>query len=229
MKRTFLCLVTLFFALHLSAQEEIHRNKFIIGGNIYFYKQKNNTPDTYLYIFYNQYEYTTTTLSLNPYIGRELNEHLLFGFQVKYNKSKRVITEQTNMFFSIGDIESKGSGLGIFSRYVFNPQSKIQFFLHGSLGYNRLSKEEDANSFQGKIEEKSTYLDAGLRGGLLVHIANSFYLTGNFGHIFYKEGENELLAEDINTGSKKTTTSKFSTFAASFNASTVSIGLEFQF
>lgn len=230
MKRIILSLVSLFFAFNLFAQEELRRNKFIIGGNIHFAKQNNQIPNSYGgYIYPNREEFIYTSLFLNSYIGRELNENLLFGFQVNYDKIKREYVDASANLSGIPDIESKQYGIGIFSRYVFNPQNKVKFLLQAGLGYNAVDKVQENGFFSENNSEKSIYLDATLKGGLLVNITKRFHLIGSFGRLFYQGGEREVITEDTFTGLTETEKSKFSTFGTSINTSTIYFGIEFQF
>ena len=127
MKRIILSLVSLFFAFNLLAQEENHRNKFVLGGNIRFETQKNNPPNPYFYIHFNNAEVKRTTFFFNPYIGRELNEHLLFGFQMNYSTTETKYELGYNLS-GLSNSESKMIGISIFSRYIFNPKKKSTFF-----------------------------------------------------------------------------------------------------
>ena len=210
------------------AQEEIAPNKIVLGGSMNFLIQNNAYPLTntsitpgYGGIYSNNTnDIKYTTFAINPYIGKEINPHLLFGVQLDY----RLSSNKTKDAFILGqpnlsDFESKSNlfSVGIFSRHTINPGKLFNFYLQPYLKYT-FNKEKESQNTKITQEIKSNYIDLGLGIGVLYNINDRMRATLRTGSINYVNGKWEI----VDTGKSK----NFSSFGTNLNLATIFFGFE---
>ena len=210
------------------AQEEIALNKFILGGSINFSIQNNTYPLSSLSInsgfggiYSNNINDTkNSTFAFSPYVGKEINAHLLVGLQFDYRKRK--YEEENSFGFGQPNTvdfvrQSNQFGIGLFSRYTLNPNHLFNFYLQPYFEYNILNEKrsQDANITQ---EEKASFIELGVGMGVLYNINNRMRTTLRIGGLNYVSGKWEI----VNTVTEK----DFSSFGMNINLATIFFGFE---
>jgi len=215
-----LILILILLSQTMNAQDKPSTNSIIIGGALNFLNQNNAYPLSSLTInsgiggVYSNSTNQTKNLafSISPYIGKELNQNWLLGFQLDYRignyKAEDIaVFGQPNTV----DFERKSNqiGLGIFSRYIINPEYQFNFYLQPFIEYNILNEKEsqDANITQ---KERANYLEVGIVGGVLYAISDTWNAT------FRISGDTAI-------------TNNFSSYGVNFNASSIRLGIEMKF
>lgn len=232
MKKWTLIVLLLSLVQVIQAQEETKENEWVIGGSTNFLIQNNTYPLTGLSItsgIGGIYSNTTndtknTIFAISPYIGKQINTRLLLGLQLDYRLGNYKVEEIRVSTFPSGpnpivdfQRQSNQFGVGIFSRYLFNPTKSFNFFLQPYLEYNMLREEESQGSVVTQ-EEKVNFIELGIGLGMLYNINDRLRATLRSGGVSYVNGKWEVL--DTNT--ERT----FSSLGMSFNLSTIYFGFE---
>jgi len=230
--KNFLVLVLLLLSVFgLNAQEEELRNNFVIGGSANFAIQNGSVPFSTIGLLptvgtigsFSLYDKRNVLAAFSPYIGKQLNEKLLLGINLNVNLRKSE-GEQPDFFGSGADIpferNSNLFGVGVFTRYVFNPQNKIMFFIEPSISY---SNQNDKYFVDGElgIEEKTRLLSAAVRAGLLYDLNEKIRFTLRQGGLSFTRGSWETDGVDL--------VNDFQSFNANFRLSSISLGVEWKF
>ena len=222
----FLLLLSLFNILN--AQEETKQNHFIIGGSLNFLLQNNTYPLSSVStisgiggIYSNGINDTkNTSISISPYVGKELNNHLLLGIQLDYRLGKYK-TDDAYLFGQTNPVDyerrSYQIGIGVFSRHILNPEKRINFYIQPYFEYNLLHEENFQNS-NSTQEEKVNYIELGLSAGILFNINDRWRATLRIGGLSYVNGKWEI----VDTSTKK----NFSSFGTNLNFASFYLGFE---
>ena len=230
MKKLILTVLCLSILKVINAQETEMGNKFILGGSMNFLIQNNTYPlssfplNSRIGGFYSNGTNDTkyTTLAFSPYFGKEISSNLMIGLQFDYRIEN--IEQNDVPFFLLGqtvikDTESKSNqlGIGIFTRYIVNPNSQFSFFLQPYVQYSLMNEKrsEDAAVTQ---EQKANYIELGVGLGMIYHINKNMRAVLRSGGLSYVTGNWEI---------KNTDTGKdFSSFGTNFSLSNIFLGFE---
>ena len=220
----------LFFAFNfIIAQEDIPTvNKYVLGGSMGFNSQSNTFPILILgnvspigTLFSNSTDdVTSSNFSFTPYFGKEINPNVLIGAQLHFgtgsydSKSTNIIGQPGALNFERSNAEL---GFGIFTRYTFNPEQRLNFFLQPFVEY-RTSREEVTLDGVLEREEKANFIQAGMSIGALYSINDRVRATLRAGVINYINGSWEIVDTD--------TDRSFSSFGANLNLANISFGVE---
>ncbi len=236
MKNLMLTLVVLANLVQLQAQEETVDTKYIIGGGISYSNQNNNlgTHNNFAIGGYlpgsldYQYDTNYDVFTFSPYVGSVLTPRWTLGLNLDFGFGKTTVkvapptTAELNYTAAIQKI-----GIGIFSRYHFNPQQQFQFFLQPYLQYYYIKEE---NKREGDVFSKgaSELIELGIRPGILYQIQKHFRMTLRFGGIVYSNGKSVYTPNDL-PNQVQEQEQNFSTFMANFNLSSLVLGAEWNF
>lgn len=224
MKNLLILISFVFFFHTLHAQEET-RKGFILGGSLSVLVQNNTSPAGFSFspiggIFSpNSNNSRSKTLTLSPYFGFELRPGNILGFLLDfrtgtYTSDLLIVGEPSPVDF---ERNSDQFGFGVFYRYAFNPENRLNLFLQPHLEYNLFNEKEYFDADLAS-EEKANFIEAGLGTGALYALSDLFNATLRFGLINYVNGRWEI----IGSGTER----DFSSFTTSLSLSNISIGVE---
>jgi len=228
MKKLILFALLITMCQATNAQEETTSSKFVLGGSMNFIVQNNTYPISTLSIgsgiggIYssNVNDVKNTRFSVTPYFGKEINPHLILGIQLDYQKGNYeaadafTFSEPNPVDF---ERNSNQIGMGVFARYILNPDKKVNFYFQPYFEYNSLKEKE---LFDGSIsqEEKATFIEMGVGLGVLYNINDKIRMTLRTGGLLFIDGKWEVLDSDIEK--------EFSSFSTNINLSTIFFGAE---
>jgi len=234
-------------------------NNYFVGGAASFSTSTNdNTPDIVGTIIISNPsvdDIKTTSYSFSPTMGRRISEHLSVGLRLRYAYTS-VSTESTSMLqfipsgppvVSRNNRIERSYGAGIFARYSFNPQNKLQFYVEPMISYAKSTSDftgiiSDRLTVED-IDNNSASLSAGV--GLMYNVSDRFRLITRLGGLSYETGSIDTRTrtriadtnQDIFTGSTGTmlftednmSSRNFSTFATNFSIANIQFGAEYLF
>jgi hypothetical protein len=223
--------VTLAYCTSYTTAQEMDISKaWIAGGSLSFAVQQNAQPFTLLpfigqiRIVSNDDDARSTNFSFSPYIGKELNANWILGLQLQYTMN-RYSSEDVIDFLGqqdTFDVKQKENAytIGLFGRYMFNPESKFVFFLQPSASYSFVDEVQWRDDVI--TDELESYaISVGASGGVLYNISDRWRLTSRIGLLNFVTGkwtDNE--SDESNT---------FSSFGATFSLSSLNLGFEYRF
>lgn len=203
------------------------KSKFFVGGSINYVSSENISPSIFfngsIPISGNIIEgSTSTSYSLNPTLGCQLNKHWILGFNFQLTKNKNEIN---NDFNGRQEQEITGNSAGIYLRYIFNPEQKIQGYI--SPYYLRTNSENKfiIPDFQQEvfISEQSSN-NFGINLGAQYSVRNWLRLTTQIGGFHYVTGTTKN-PNFNNFG----TEIDFKSSGFNFRGSSIFFGIEFMF
>lgn len=230
MKLNYLVVIILLSVQTMTAQETTPATNWIAGGSISFSMQHNAQPFTLLpyigqvRIVSNSDDARGTRFSFSPYIGKDLSANWNLGLQLQYGMN-RYKAEDVNDFLGLLDTfdvkrNENAYSIGLFSRYMFNPNSKFVFFLQPYASYSFVDQVEWREEVI--TDELESYaISIGASGGVLYNISDRWRLTSRIGLLNFVTGkwtDNE--SDESNT---------FSSFGASLSLSSLNLGFEYRF
>ncbi len=210
------------------AQEETTTNKIVLGGSINFLIQNNTYPLSSFSIntrvggiYSNNTDDTKyLTFAFSPYVGKEINDHLLLGLQFDY-RNEKYDGQYTDVFGSPNTVnvvrQSNKYGIGLFSRHTLNPNQQFNFYLQPYFEYNLLNEKQTQDS-KLRQEEKASFIELGVGMGVLYNINNRMRATVRIGGLNYVSGNWEI----VNTDKGK----DFSAFGMNLNLASIYFGFE---
>lgn len=200
------------------AQENESDSPVFIGGSMSLITQNNSFPLSAAFISSgigrvysnNSSNSKNTTLSISPYLSKEISEKLTVGIQLNYGVGKFSSEDPV-------DIERNTNqyGIGLFTRHFLNSSSPVNFFIQPYVVFNHSSIKQTLNLLQN---EKANYLQLGAGLGLLYNINHTIRATLRSGGINYVNGSWKINGSD--------TKNNFSSLGMNFNLSTIYFGLE---
>ena len=226
-------LILAFFVPILSAQTEMQSKNLVAGGSMNFYLQQNLLGSSLLYIDGNpgglistsSTNRKSTSLSLSPYIAKELSSRWLLGIQLQYSLDR--FTSEGNITNYFGNLDTfnlkqteSGYGVGLFGRYTINPENRFQVYLQPAVNFaffNEVDLRDEIVS--GEAESYSFGIVTSL--GVLYALSDQFSLTSRFGSIGYTAGQW--------TDRESDESSNFSSFSTALNLTSLHFGFEFRF
>ncbi len=238
--RFYICLLFILIASALYAQEEVEKKRaWVVGGSLTAIVQKNSYPSSFniptpptvggIYSGFNS-EFTSSYLSVLPYIGRKLGDNWLMGLELGYVRrgiSREVISviivpppplpSQTE-YARLKEV-SNAFRIGIFERFTFNPSQKFQFFSQFNLVYTTsVYYQEQVNI--PDLDGSASYIDIGIDLGANYHFTEKWRAMVSIGTLSYYNGSWESSGGLGN---------HFSTFSFDFDPARIRIGLEYLF
>ncbi len=202
--------------------ETPYDNKSILGGSFIFFTSENGlfyiSPGTYT----GSDDSKVTAFGISPYYGREVNPNLILGGKFNYLNTKE---ESESSFPGSPDIHWKTNsnmfGVGIFSRYTFNPEDKANLFIEPFINYNKRTSKQKRESTLIRKEEIN-FIELGTYVGALYNISSKMRINLKIGAINYVNGSKEITSED---GDRDKNTD-FSHFVTAINLTNVFFGFE---
>jgi hypothetical protein len=194
MKNVIVTCLLLFKLLNtLSAQEESARNAWIIGGNAGYYRVNY---ENILIVAGRELKPRTSfqNFSITPYFGKELNAKWMLGVGLTINKNEQddlVLRDPSATELVSSTINSQSLSFYAFSRYIFNPQQRLNVFLSPSMGYTN-TKQEEFYDLQSRLLPNSIRYDIALGGGLFYNFSSSLRGLVNIGAIAYHFQRSEV-------------------------------------
>jgi hypothetical protein len=214
--RIFAILVFGIFVINTSyTQENPSFNQFFLGGSFGFSTQKN-TPS----LFGNSNENSQTSLSVNPYFGKILTEQWMAGIQLFYGFSR--IESENTLLVPPRIVQSETNenefGLGIFARYIVNPNQSLKLMLQPDLSFN-LRNSERLNNSRVVSETEIWNFRIRIQPGLLYQFNKKWRGLVFLGNMTYSFGE---LRDGQNDNQME-----YSSFQTNFNLAALRIGVEY--
>ncbi len=213
-----LAFASIFQVLNAQVTTETYSNKNILGGSFSFSFSDNYGffPEAGI-IFVGLEDFNVTSFRVSPYFGREITPHITLGLKFDYNNHKmEQDREDLGQLLLHSKVNLNVFGLGIFSRYTFNPENKFNLFVEPYFSYNKTNREHKIDNVLDSKEE-SNYIKLGVGVGALYSISNSIRASVKVGAMEYLNGNKE------STNEKST---DFSHFGTSFNLSSIFFGFE---
>ena len=210
------------------SEEEISigNKKFFIGGSFRFDNFENSDSPIFLS---NSILISNTSrigssgkvYSFNPQMGIQLNSHWLIGVNFLIFNRKTELSDGVDI---VQTQTRTGNSIGIFSRYLFNPENKFQIFLSPYFAIAQ-SKAEfiSDDTFFGLFEneEKSTEWGASLGAHYL--FTDWIRATTSIGAFRYLSGTS------TSNGTNFMQEEDFKSSGLNFSSSSIFFGLEFMF
>jgi hypothetical protein len=230
MKLNYLLVIILLSAQSMTAQETTPATNWIAGGSFSFAVQQNAQPFTLfpsigqVRIISNTDDASATSFSFSPYIGKEVSAKWVLGLQLQYNMSRYTSEDVTSILGQQDTFDLKQNenayAIGLFGRYMFNPESKFVFFLQPYANYSFV----DEVQWRDEVitDELDSYaISVGASGGVLYNISDRWRLTSRIGLLTFVTGKwTDTDSDESNT---------FSSFGASLNLSNLNLGFEYRF
>lgn len=230
MKLNFLVVIILLSSQILTAQETTPPTNWIAGGSVSFALQQNAQPFTLfpfigqVRIVSNSDDARSTYFSFSPYAGKELSANWIMGLQLQYTMRRYRSDDVISILGQVDTFDVKQNEdaytIGLFGRYMFNPESKFVFFLQPYANYSFV----DEMQWRDEVitdELESYAISIGTSGGVLYNISDRWRLTSRIGLLSFVTGkwtDNE--SDESNT---------FSSFGASLSLSSLNLGFEYRF
>lgn len=219
------------FAHLLTAQADADSKNLVAGGYLSFNTQHNTIPIPLIsiasipgYIYSSRdSELTDTYFNFTSYIGKEVSPHWLLGTQLVYAMERyKAFDVETFGQTDTVDIRRKDNqyGLGLFGRFMINPESKFIAFIQPYLNFSYVSERDFIDEVQ--TGGQNTYsFSLGTSGGVLYEISDHFRLTSRIGVLGFTAGHWEDTESDEGNN--------FASFGTTLNFSSLSFGFEYKF
>ncbi len=231
MRNIYLIVIILGIFQSLVAQEEQLKNNYVLGGSLNFSIQNNNPPFPNIYSFSPSFFHTSsfsdskyTSVAINPYFGKEVNEKLILGVELGYrhsisnSQSYRYSPQFTDTLKN--RLLANNYSLGLFARYSFNTISPFSIYIIPHLN-GAIHNEKGYSNSQLNNEYASYFFVVGAGFGITYDINKKFRAIMRSGGIQYVYGQ----IKDKETGEKQ----NYSSFGTNINLSSISFGLEYLF
>lgn len=225
MKSILFLFLSIIFTLHINAQhvtEEMSSgNEFFIGGSMNFSYNNNFTyPASMLFpgIHLSSPDNKTTSFGISPEVGMQLNNHWALGLDLGYQYMKTELFPPPFSPYKNTSYKANNYLLGIFTRYVFNPQNSFNFFIAPKLAYSSiLGKSFQSDVLVNTLKSSSFGADLGL--GVIYEINENISILGEVGAMSFKTGKAHSDSPELEK--------MFTHFGFDFSPSSIFIGIEF--
>lgn len=199
---------------------------FFIGGSVNFSQSENLRPSFFIdgigIVGGSNENSKNSSYSLRPIAGYQLNNHWILGLEFLLSHFKTENDSPANGFFLQ---KNTRNSLGIFMRYLINPNSKFQVFVSP---YFRKSFEKSTLSFNtidpSEFNSELSSNDIGISLGAQYEISPWLRLNVNVGGLDFKFGKKTNDPFNFEPGE-----SDFNSFAFNFNGGSIFFGAEFLF
>lgn len=209
-------IVTVFLTsiLSINAQDSNKKN-IILGGTIGFnYSKSISGGNGQIVIAPNRGEFSETSFTINPYVGKYLSDKFILGINAGYSMEaiKLPLSNQndkaTNHAYTVG----------IFGRYLINPDQKLIFQIEPSTIFQYTS----IGSFSSfsSVNDRDKLVVGGVRVTpiLSYSISPKINLIGRFGSLQFIAGYWQLSGSNDKND--------FSQFGLLLDSTTISFGVE---
>ncbi|MEZ4952959.1 MAG: hypothetical protein R2825_05230 [Saprospiraceae bacterium] len=215
MKNLILTVFTLFISsLFLNAQDTNKKN-IILGGTLGFnYSKSISGGNGQMVIAPNRGEFTETSFSINPYIGKYLSNKFILGIDAGY------AIDVLKIPFSNRDDKATNHAytVGIFGRYLINPDQKLIFQIEPSAIFQYTSIGS-FSSFPSINDRDKIVVGGFLATPILSYsISPKINLIGRFGSLQFLVGYWQLSGSNDKND--------FSQFGLLLDSTTISFGVE---
>ncbi len=227
MKSSTLILMLFFFGLnicHAQFSEKVDKPKgkrFFLGGSVNFAHSENRGSQILINsttIITGNSASETSTYNINPTIGLQVTKNWIFGLDFLINNNKSNFDNSP-----VRTQESSGNSIGVFIRYIVNPNNKFQIYASPYFRKTSLESSFTFNSQQTDLTtEESNNL--GISIGAQYEISSWLRLTTNIGGLYYTTGA--TIASRTNSIEEEI---DFSSFGFNFRGSSIYFGAEFLF
>ncbi len=226
-----LALAILFSNLAYSQESNIKEESknYFVGGNIGFTSQKNpnfsspiiSVPGiTPFIVFGNTSKRTNYNFSI--YIGKNLTKNWSGAINMSYSSSLSI----TDNFSSVNgmplEIENQVRGIdfGVFTRYTFATDNKLQFYLQPFLRYSLGNQDLLQDGLELSAQESNS-INLGFSVGALYDINDKWRIILTSSAMTYRTGTWNVSGSDLDNN--------FSTFDTFINLSSLRFGGEYIF
>ena len=216
------------FQLSYSQESEINRN-YILGGSISYSNQTNgNSYNLFSNLVGNPIVINNLNLVksysviTNLYFGKMINKHWTLGINTNLsylnNQYELTIISDNVISTRLRTNSSRQISGGIFARYVFNPDQKVNFFVESSINYSNIFQTSILdNDETTKVNSKINSLQCSIPVGIFYNINDRFRVmlrtsAINYTYGYYAQAESEPKS--------------FNNFNASINLSSFAVGFE---
>jgi len=232
MKLNYLVVIILLSVQTMTAQETSPVTNWIAGGSFSFSLQQNAQPISLIpfigqvhIITSNRDDIRNTYFSFSPYVGKEVSANWIMGLQLQYTinryRANDVVTDFFGQLDTIDYVQNENAyTIGLFGRYMFNPESKFVFFLQPYANYSFVDEQNFRNDVITSGLD-SYAIGVGTSGGILYNISDQWRLTSRIGLFGFSTGKwTDTESDESNT---------FSSFGASLSLSSLNLGFEYRF
>ncbi len=231
MKLNYLVVIMLLSAQSMTAQETTPTTNWIAGGSLGFSIQQNAPRNTFFplvgqvrFVSSSSQDSRNTYFSFSPYVGKELSANWILGLQLQYTMSRYRSDDVIDFLGQLDTFDyaqnENAYTIGLFGRYMFNPESRFVFFLQPYANYSFVD-EVQWNDDVITDELDSYAISLGTSGGVLYNISERWRLTSRIGLLGFTTGKwTDPESDESNT---------FSSFGASLSLSSLNLGFEYKF
>ena len=194
--------------------------RFFIGGSVNYNNSENRSSQILIngtvLLSNNNNSSETSTYIINPTIGFQLTKKWILGLDLLLTNNK---TDFDNG--PVQSQESSGTSVGVFVRYIFNPENKVQVYVSPYFRKTSLESTFIINSPDVSSEESNSL---GISIGAQYEIADWIRATTNVGGFNYSSGtsfrtNSNSVEEEVD----------FSSSGFNFRSASIFIGVEFLF
>lgn len=232
MSNWFFTLLFLFSTTILVAQDHQPNPKnWIVGSSFSIFSSQSKTEGetTFLTGPFEPIDESAQNFQLAflPYFGKQVHPNWILGVQLRYiieRFSGETLNGANGTLFE-NNLNGNGYGLGIFSRYIFNPNNKFQVFLNPTLFYQYdLTRQDPNESLVFRLTRNTIQLETNI--GVQFQVSNTFRLLMTTNLFYYN-----LITSDMtsNSGSRTTELSNSTLTLSSDLLRTTSFALGFEF
>jgi len=225
MKNTLILLLALLFTCQLNAQEDKDRSGLVLGGSVTL-NNSNRLSISPSFVspgiaVDNLLNTKNFSLSLSPYVGKQVNDKSLIGVGLYAGHSLDSFTNDSGGMSSFTrKVTNTTLGLSAFYRFYLSPDKKINFFLQPNLGFR--------TSF-GKVEQNAPALDE-TKGNLYlaaVDIGATYAISEKWHFLVQIAGANYSYSKSRMASQEDSVTD--SNFSLNTRLRNISVGLERRF
>lgn len=237
MKLVLLIASLLFLSLNSNAQdaELIPAKKFLVGGagsyssysvtetaEIHHIQNGQLTPGTA------QTDVKRNRGIFSIHVGYFINPHLLLGIQLGAENQDYDYINRDN---PDGDYASTINGwdLGLFARYSFRPEKKLDFYLEPSVAIGRGNIVREISFSSETTQEKYQSHLFKLASGLQYKVAPSWLIRLQIGQVAYLNQQSETIPTGNKASTKADRSENTSLFSTDFFLSFPRFGVDFLF
>lgn len=231
MKKFILLFISFFILFQVRSQAIENNKKRFMGAGLGIYYQKNNIPfEAYNTNTNNVVIYSTNGTSDTKYFngsiflsgGKQVEPYSAFGGFISYGWEKNsyegfVLSPTTSLVLIEETVQNYG--IGIFARYILNPENLLQIYLQPSFSYRRNNNTREGSGINN-TEIRINTLELSAPIGFLYQLNESIRLQMSIGSFYLLFGNWNNL-----TGSAET----FFAAGTSLQSSSIRIGAEYMF
>lgn len=226
-------IILILFTQTLFAQEATQNHNYIAGGTMNFLYQKNAYPlsnigiSTGIGTIYSNTlnDFNNTVFGIQPYVGKVVSPKWTLGLKIDYTiqryKAFDAVIIVGGSMSGVFDVSQNSNqiGGGLFARYTFNPQQRLNIYLQPAASYNFYNLKYGIDN-ELRTTEQTNYLLVNADVGLLYGITERLNVNLRLGALNFLTGRRKIEDMDV--------VNSFSSFNANFRLSNLSFGMEFK-